>query len=92
MATTKTAGPKPRTIPKTAVKVCEAGHRVAARWKPGDFCGPCFRAKREADEIEALRNDPIPIPDDMVMRCGDGSVITYRIPRGLRRAGRRGRR
>lgn len=90
--TRKPAGPKPRTIPKAAVKVCDAGHRQGPRYKPGGYCGACSLAKREADRAEALRNDPIPIPEEMTMRCGDGTVITYRIPRGMRPARRRGRR
>jgi hypothetical protein len=100
MATTlKTAAPKPRTIPKKAPKVCDAGHAVGPKWRPGQFCGHCHREKfleQQAIEARAEREgwDAVlgPIPDVMVLRSGDGlSVQRFAIPRGMRPR-KRGRR
>lgn len=95
----KTSGPKPRTVPRAATKVCEAGHKVGDRWRPGDFCGPCYQAKHLADQAEAARLERIgwqagigPIPDSLVMRAGTGEVITCSIPKHLRAIRKRRRR
>ena len=98
--TTKAAGPKPRTIPKAAPRFCGGGHRMSTAWKVGQPCWQCDQAERAralADpavaraQREAAMAEIGPIPDEMTMRCGDGTVISYRIPRGLRprRKGRR---
>jgi hypothetical protein len=92
----KDYGPKPRTIPKRAVKVCPAGHRQTARWRPGDACLRC-----ERDRLEAIRSYDAaterrrweaelgPPPAVMTIRTGDGKTITHRIPKGMARRARR---
>ncbi len=81
----KRAGPVPRTIPRAPTKTCDAGHRVAASWKLGDFCGHCYRAKHLADLAEAeqlARSDAGPAPAVLRMLVvSTGQVITYAIPK-----------
>lgn len=95
----KSPGPKPRTVPRAATKVCDAGHRQGLRWKPGDFCGPCHRAAYLAEQAERAIAEREgwaavlgPPPAAMTIRCGDGSTITYTIPRGMGPARKRRRR
>jgi hypothetical protein len=100
----KVAGPKPRTVPKKAPKLCLRGHRVASKWQPGDDCWQC-----EADErrrldaaASAAANTAYraqkaaelgPLPDDLVLRDHLGRIVsTTRFPRGLRMARRPGTR
>ena len=88
----KVAGPKPRTVPKKAAKVCGAGHRQGSWWKPGDYCSSCAmeQAAREgaaaaARERRAAMLELGPAPEELVMRDHAGNVVAVAsIPRGLR--------
>lgn len=83
-------GPKPRTTPRPATKVCDAGHRQGPRWKAGSYCHECWMAQKAIDDAEQARIDREgwaavlgPPPAELTMRCGDGTVIVHKIPRGM---------
>lgn len=92
----KQAGPKPRTVARRPARLCDLGHKVGPKWKSGDWCPECYKirkaeadaakAKAEKEGWAAVIGEP---PEDMTMRCGDDTVITFSIPRNLRRRGRR---
>jgi hypothetical protein len=85
-------------VPKAALKFCSGGHRQTSKYRPGDACYPCLTAERDrlmADPDIAARHRAAelaklgPIPEAMTMRCGDGTVITYRLPAHCQRKRRR---
>lgn len=82
---TKTNRPRaPRTVPKPAVRYCEAGHRQPTGRAKILGCLTCDRAAIEAQQ---LHDDtaPLVIPDVLIMRCGTGEIITCGLPRGMKK-------
>lgn len=95
--TAKQAGPRPRTEPKSPVRLCAGGHRQSSRWKRGDPCLTCKRAEQvQFDREAAIREREVwsmlnPSPAYLTMRVVDtGRLIVHAIPKHLmrRRPGR----
>lgn len=92
----KAAGPKPRTLPKRAVRVCAEGHRQSQRWKPADGCTKCAterdavrRAANAVEERRRWQEELGPAPAELTIACGDGGLVVFSAVPGRRR--RRGR-
>jgi hypothetical protein len=90
--TPKPYGPKPRTRPRPPTKICHAGHRQSQRWKPDHGCLQCQLAQLERERADLGAADRLrwqqelgPPPAELSIPTGDGSVVTYGLPRGMRR-------
>jgi hypothetical protein len=42
----KQSSPKPRTVTRSAARVCGAGHHQTLKWQPGDPCQSCIRDEK----------------------------------------------
>lgn len=90
--------PKPRTVPKAAVKVCARGHRQSVHWQPMIGCSACglydeaserirnHNSRREREEW--AKAHPCP-PVLTMMITSTGRVLTFSIPKHLMRPRRR---
>ncbi len=53
--------PRPRTVPKKAVKLCPNKHRQSASWTPSKTCVRCEQdaAQRRAENGAVEREEPV---------------------------------
>ncbi|MFL6864049.1 MAG: hypothetical protein ACJ8DZ_13730 [Allosphingosinicella sp.] len=81
-------------------RLCDKGHRVPSGTRANDPCPICAAhvalAAREllsaagaAQERRYWEDQLGPPPESLVIRCGDGTALTFKPPRGFRPGRRR---